>query len=162
MEYSYSVCTATCFGDSSSDISLRACIHKYSASNLLTGSATSNSNPVITCLVQSPAIDVVGIGFASGEISVYDIRADERLMRVFMQEGGIRSVAFRSGTSQSRAPVAVFKSSDMASFFSHEPRWYADPFRRLLDRAHRFLGPQLRWEASACHSRSPRRRNNCN
>ena len=43
---------------------------------------------------------MVGIGFASGEISVYDIRADERLMRVFMQEGGIRSLAFRSGTSR--------------------------------------------------------------
>ena len=47
-------------------------------------------------VVQSPAIDVVGIGFASGEISVYDIRADERLMRMFM-EGGIRSLGFRSG-----------------------------------------------------------------
>jgi U3 small nucleolar RNA-associated protein 21 len=48
-------------------------------------------------LVQLPAIDVVGIGFASGEISVYDIRADERLMRMFMEGGGIRSLGFRSG-----------------------------------------------------------------
>lgn len=47
-------------------------------------------------VVQSPAIDVLGIGFASGEISVYDIRADERLMRMFM-EGGVRSLSFRSG-----------------------------------------------------------------
>jgi U3 small nucleolar RNA-associated protein 21 len=48
-------------------------------------------------LVQSPAIDVVGIGFASGEISVYDIRADERLMRMYMEGGGVRSLGFRSG-----------------------------------------------------------------
>ena len=138
-----------------SDIPLRACIHKYSASNLLSGSATSDSNSAITCLVQSPAIDVVGIGFASGEISVYDIRADERLMRVFMREGSVRSLAFRSGTSQFGALVAVLESSDMASFRSHEPRWYADPFRRRLDRAHRFLGPQLRRETPARNPRSP-------
>ena len=121
MEYSYSVCSTPFFGDSISDIPLRACVHKYSASNLLSGPATSNSNPVITCLVQSPAIDVVGVGFASGEISVYDIRADERLMRVFMREGGIRSLAFRSGTSQPRALAAILESSDMASFLSINP-----------------------------------------
>ena len=117
MEYPYSVCTAPYFGDFTSDGPSRACIHKYSASNLLSGSATSNFNPVITCLVQSPAIDVVGIGFASGEISVYDIRADERLMRVFMQEGSIRSLAFRSGMSKFIPPVTVFYNSDMVSSF---------------------------------------------
>ena len=51
----------------------------------------------ITALVQSPAIDVVGIGFTSGELSVYDIRADERLMRMFMEGGAIRGLSFRSG-----------------------------------------------------------------
>ncbi|KAF8197530.1 Utp21 specific WD40 associated putative domain-containing protein [Pholiota molesta] len=50
----------------------------------------------ITAMVQSPAIDVVGLGFTSGEISVYDIRADERLMRMFMEGGGIRALGFRS------------------------------------------------------------------
>lgn len=39
---------------------------------------------------------MVGIGFASGEISVYDVRLDERLMRMFM-DGGIRALGFRSG-----------------------------------------------------------------
>ena len=109
MEYPYPVRPVPSVGDTISDTPSRACIHKYSASSLLSGSATSNSNPTITCLVQSPAIDVVGIGFASGEISVYDIRADERLMRVFMQEGSIRSLAFRSGASRSSAAVKVFE-----------------------------------------------------
>ena len=63
--------------------------------NLSSSSSTSGSSAIMS-VVQSPAIDVVGIGFASGEISVYDIRADERLMRMFM-EGGIRSLGFRSG-----------------------------------------------------------------
>lgn len=158
MEYPYPVCAASYFGDSSPDNSSRTCIHKYSASNLLSGSAISNSNPTITCLVQSPAIDVVGIGFASGEISVYDVRADERIMRVFMQEGGIRSLAFRSGTSPFGAPVIIPRNSDILG----EPRWYAGSFCRHFDRAHRVLGPQLGWEAFACNPRSPRGRSNSN
>ncbi|KAF6761650.1 quinon protein alcohol dehydrogenase-like superfamily [Ephemerocybe angulata] len=40
----------------------------------------------ITSVVQSPAIDVVGIGFTSGEISVYDVR---------MEGGWIRALGFR-------------------------------------------------------------------
>jgi U3 small nucleolar RNA-associated protein 21 len=56
----------------------------------------SSSSP-ITALTQSPAIDVVGVGFMSGEISVYDVRADERLMRMYMDNGGIKALSFRSG-----------------------------------------------------------------
>ena len=48
-------------------------------------------------MAQSPAIDVVGVGFASGEISVYDVRMDERLLRMVMQDGAIRALSFRSG-----------------------------------------------------------------
>lgn len=71
----------------------RTCIHKFSTANL-TGSATASA---VTCLAQSPAIDVLGIGFASGEVALYDVRSDERLMRVFVREGGVRALAFRSG-----------------------------------------------------------------
>lgn len=107
MEYPHSVRTVPLPADFDFDGPPRKCIHKYLASNLLTGSVALTSIPAITCLVQSPAIDVVGIGFASGEISVYDIRADERLMRVFMQEGGIRSLAFRSGASRPSGPEGI-------------------------------------------------------
>jgi U3 small nucleolar RNA-associated protein 21 len=62
-----------------------------------TGNDTDAATSAITALTQSPAIDVVGIGFTSGEISVYDVRADERLLRMFMEGGGIRSLGFRSG-----------------------------------------------------------------
>jgi len=71
----------------------RSCIYKFSGSRLVSSTSTS----AITAMTQSPAIDVVGIGFTSGEISVYDVRADERLMRMFMTGGGIRSLSFRSG-----------------------------------------------------------------
>lgn len=85
--------------------SARTCIYKFTSAKLLSSPNVSVSGAelgcAITALTQSPAIDVVGIGFTSGEISVYDIRADERLMRMFM-EGGIRSLGFRSGTLHSR------------------------------------------------------------
>lgn len=77
--------------------STRTCIHKFPASSLLTSPNGASPAQPITALAQSPAIDVIGVGFASGEISVYDVRADERLMRMFMQDGGIRALAFRNG-----------------------------------------------------------------
>ncbi|CDO73537.1 hypothetical protein BN946_scf185014.g7, partial [Trametes cinnabarina] len=70
-------------------------IHTFSSTSLLT-SPSNTSLTAITAMARSPAIDVVGIGFSSGEISVYDIRADERLMRMVMQDGGIRALSFRS------------------------------------------------------------------
>ncbi|THH13858.1 hypothetical protein EW146_g6403 [Bondarzewia mesenterica] len=76
------------------NIRSQTCIHHFS-SNALSSSA-SNASTAITALAQSPAIDVVGIGFASGEISLHDIRADERLMRIFMREGGVRALSFRT------------------------------------------------------------------
>ncbi|KAK0228621.1 Utp21 specific WD40 associated putative domain-containing protein [Armillaria fumosa] len=82
------------------NIRSQTCIHRFSSSNLLSiGSAPSPSTlhgTSITALVQSPAIDVVGIGFTSGEISVYDVRTDERLIRMFMDGGSIRALGFRS------------------------------------------------------------------
>ncbi|THU85641.1 Utp21-domain-containing protein [Dendrothele bispora CBS 962.96] len=79
------------------NVSTRICIHKFSVSRLLSLPSTSGlSTSAISALTQSPAIDVVGIGFTSGEISVYDVRTDERLMKMFMEGGGIRSLGFRS------------------------------------------------------------------
>ncbi|KAJ7172308.1 Utp21 specific WD40 associated putative domain-containing protein [Mycena filopes] len=81
------------------NIRSQSCIHKFSSSRLVSAPnalETSDAPPcAITAMTQSPAIDVVGIGFTSGEISVYDVRADERLMRMFM-EGGARCLGFRS------------------------------------------------------------------
>ncbi|KAF8236226.1 Utp21-domain-containing protein [Tricholoma matsutake] len=83
------------------NIHSQTCIHKFSAARLVSSPDTTDAEAnvptsSITALTQSPAIDVVGIGFTSGEISVYDVRADERLLRMFMEGGGIRSLGFRS------------------------------------------------------------------
>ncbi|KAH9484417.1 U3 small nucleolar RNA-associated protein 21-like protein [Psilocybe cubensis] len=77
------------------------CIHQFSAARLLSSpdlvaSGSTDRGNAITALVQSPAIDVVGIGYTSGEISVYDIRADERLMRMYMEGGGVKALGFRT------------------------------------------------------------------
>ncbi|RPD66386.1 Utp21-domain-containing protein [Lentinus tigrinus ALCF2SS1-7] len=77
------------------NIRTQTLIHAFPAASLLT-SPSNTATTAITALARSPAIDVVGIGFSSGEISVYDIRADERLMRMVMQDGGIRAMSFRS------------------------------------------------------------------
>ncbi|KAH9180505.1 Utp21-domain-containing protein [Lactarius sanguifluus] len=73
------------------NIRTRSCIHKIPFVQLSESSSPSS----VTALAQSPAIDVVGIGFASGEVSIYDIRADEKLMRIIMREGPVRALAFR-------------------------------------------------------------------
>ncbi|KAG2084691.1 WD40-repeat-containing domain protein [Suillus discolor] len=81
------------------NIRTQTCIHKFSNSLLRTLPSQQHMNSLsspITALTQSPAIDVVGVGFMSGEISVYDVRADERLMRMYMDDGGIKALSFRS------------------------------------------------------------------
>ena len=74
------------------NISTKSLIYTFSNDKL-----AESRQSAIACLIQSPAIDVVAIGFVSGEISIYDIRADERLMRMFQEGGPVKSLAFRGG-----------------------------------------------------------------
>ncbi|KAF8503603.1 Utp21-domain-containing protein [Russula emetica] len=76
------------------NIRTRTCIHKIPFARL-SESQPSHLPSSMTALAQSPAIDVVGVGFASGDISIYDIRADEKIMRIFVREGPVRALAFR-------------------------------------------------------------------
>ncbi|KAH8827004.1 Utp21 specific WD40 associated putative domain-containing protein [Flagelloscypha sp. PMI_526] len=103
------------------NIQTRTCLHTFSASNLVTNPSSNHIS--ITALCQSPAIDVVGIGFTSGEISVYDIRTDERLMRMFMEGGSIRALGFRTDGQ----PIMASASSA-----GHLAIWDLDSGGRLL------------------------------
>ncbi|KAK7693776.1 hypothetical protein QCA50_003348 [Cerrena zonata] len=100
-------------------------IHAFTPSSLLTlpSSQQNSPAPAITALAQSPAIDVVGIGFASGEISVYDVRMDERLMRMSMQDGAVRALSFRTDNH------AVLASASSAG---HIALWDLNNGGRLL------------------------------
>ncbi|KAF8682478.1 Utp21 protein [Rhizoctonia solani] len=75
------------------NIRTATCLHTFLATSL---STMTNGSP-ITALCQSPAVDVIGIGFASGECVLYDIRSDEKVMRVFMEGASVRAIAFRTG-----------------------------------------------------------------
>ena len=46
---------------------------------------------------QSPAVDVVGVGTATGRIIIHNIRLDETLMSFTQDWGPISSLAFRTG-----------------------------------------------------------------
>ncbi|KAI6132073.1 Utp21 specific WD40 associated putative domain-containing protein [Pisolithus croceorrhizus] len=105
------------------NIRTQTCIHTISTSKLLTVSSSSPLSSPIVALAQSPAIDVVGVGFMSGEISVYDIRADERLMRMYVEGGGIRALSFRSDGN----PVLASVSS-----LGHLALWDLNAGGRLL------------------------------
>ncbi|KAF8334258.1 Utp21-domain-containing protein [Cantharellus anzutake] len=86
------------------NIATSSCIFRFEASSFrpLLGKLGPSA---VTTLTQSPAVDIVGIGFASGEVVVYDIRADERLLTVNMGAslngsggdlGRISAIGFRS------------------------------------------------------------------
>jgi U3 small nucleolar RNA-associated protein 21 len=122
-------------------ITFRTCVHKFSPASLLTSpSGSQDGSPVaITSLAQSPAIDVVGIGFASGEVSVYDVRMDERLLRMKMQDGAVRALSFRTGMSLcSMRPRFAYSSLDghpilaSASSNGHIALWDLNAGGRLL------------------------------
>ncbi|KAG8927888.1 hypothetical protein FRC01_006761 [Tulasnella sp. 417] len=77
------------------NIRTKTCIYRFDPKKLQ-DSPKSNSPCSITAVTQSPAIDVVGLGFSTGEVSIYDVRTDERLLRMHMEGGGIRSISFRA------------------------------------------------------------------
>ncbi|XP_071400932.1 WD repeat-containing protein 36-like, partial [Centroberyx affinis] len=50
----------------------------------------------VTVLQQSPAVDIVGVGTATGRIIIHNIRVDETLMSFTQDWGPISSLAFRT------------------------------------------------------------------
>jgi len=110
------MCQSACFEATRPNVRLRTCIYKIPFARL-SGSSASHSPSSVTALAQSPAIDVLGVGFASGEISIYDIRADEKIMRIFVREGPVRALAFRGGK---RCP-SIYNLSKVLRFADGHP-----------------------------------------
>jgi U3 small nucleolar RNA-associated protein 21 len=62
----------------------------------------------VTCIVQSPAVDVVAIGLADGRIMIHNLKLDKTLFTFKQEEGEITSLSFRTDgknflTSSSKA-----------------------------------------------------------
>lgn len=50
----------------------------------------------ITCVVQAPAIDVVGVGLASGKIILHNLKFDETVMEFVQDWGYVTNICFRT------------------------------------------------------------------
>lgn len=50
-------------------------------------------------MVQSPAIDVIGIGYLDGNVHIFDVRQGELVMQMKMEDGSVSSLSFRTGKS---------------------------------------------------------------
>lgn len=61
--------------------------------------------------LQSPAVDVVGIGTASGRIIIHNIRLDETLMSFTQDWGPISTLAFRTGEGFSLSRSVTLSAS---------------------------------------------------
>lgn len=84
-----------------------ACIHTFDLSTILPSSSSSASASAaaaataITALAQSPAIDVLGVGFANGSCVLFDVRMGESLGRVRLDGDGagqVSCISFRNGS----------------------------------------------------------------
>jgi U3 small nucleolar RNA-associated protein 21 len=87
------------------NIQTRQLIHEFTSEAF--GFNPDNTNAVITCVVQSPAIDVLAIGFSDGKIVIFDIRMGEILLQFEMtpeqaslgasaRHRGVTSLSFRT------------------------------------------------------------------
>ncbi len=59
----------------------------------------------MTCLAQAPSVDIIAIGLLNGSIILYDIKADEELMR-FQQDGKVTAITFRTDGKQALMATA--------------------------------------------------------
>ncbi|GAA6053196.1 hypothetical protein JCM3770_000024 [Rhodotorula araucariae] len=82
-----------------------SCIHTFGTASL----ASSSSPAAITALAQSPAIDVLGVGLASGACILFDVRLGEVLGKVRLEgegAGEVAGVAFRTDDEAQTLSVA--------------------------------------------------------
>jgi len=74
--------------------------------------ATAFQCPAITSLEQSPACDVIAVGFSSGDVLVMNVKLDRVLCR-FKQDGGaVTSISFRTDAGLQKFPFMATSSSD--------------------------------------------------
>ena len=66
----------------------------------------------VTCFEQSPACDVMGVGFSTGDVLLMNLKLDKVLFS-FKQEGGaVTSISFRTDVASDKYPFMVTSSID--------------------------------------------------
>ncbi len=70
------------------------------------------SAPAVTCVEQSPALDVMAVGYADGHILLINLKLDKVLFS-FKQDGGkVTSLTFRTDKAAQRFPYMASSSAD--------------------------------------------------
>lgn len=71
--------------------------------------STSSDSRSITAMTQSPASDIIAVGFASGDVMVINIKLDVVLFH-FRQKGEITAISFRADLLTSKFPYILTSS----------------------------------------------------
>ena len=66
----------------------------------------------ITCLEQSPACDVIAIGFSTGDVVLLNLKMDKVLLSFKQDFGAVSSISFRTDSASQRFPFMVTGSMD--------------------------------------------------
>lgn len=92
------------------------------------------SNPSsITTIVQTPAVDVIGIGYLDGSIRIQDIKHGDLVMQMKIEDGAVSSMSFRMGNPFFRTNLLF------TNFFC---RRAVNPSHCIFDGFNLHLGPQ--------------------
>ncbi|KAI9298081.1 WD40 repeat-like protein [Neoconidiobolus thromboides FSU 785] len=78
-------------------------------------------NSPITCLAQSPIVDVIAIGLLDGRIILYNIKLDKKLFS-FQQEGKVTCISFRTDSFHHMATSSM--DGDIAIWDLEEKRLF--------------------------------------
>lgn len=76
------------------------------------GSSKKYEVPEVSCMEQSPAVDVIGVGFSDGHILLMNLKLDKVLF-AFKQDGGkVTALSFRTDKAAEQFPYLASSSVD--------------------------------------------------
>jgi len=67
--------------------------------NALLDQRQTGAPPSITCVEQSPAVDVVAVGMSDGRIVLHNLKFDESVVTFLQDDGAVTTLSFRTGTA---------------------------------------------------------------
>jgi U3 small nucleolar RNA-associated protein 21 len=70
------------------------------------------AQPAVTCLEQSPACDVLAVGFSSGHIALLNLKLDQVLFNFQQKGGAVTSLSFRTDGGAEKCPYMASSSAD--------------------------------------------------
>ena len=73
---------------------------------------SSEEDPAVTCLEQSPACDVIGVGFSNGHILLLNLKLDQVLFSFVQKGGAVTSLSFRTDAGAEKSPFLASSSAD--------------------------------------------------